>query len=164
LAKEGNVLLGILAIILGLLAIAFPLFSIFTVTMIAGIGILILGIWLLIQSFAVWQVSKVSSIAYLIIGITALIVGVVLFGNIIALSFLLSNWFYITGLLLILSGIMSLFTKARIAGKLSGTLGILMGIIYIVLASYAWNPLYLALLIGIWLIIDGVALFFITPK
>ena len=164
MAKEGNVLLCILAIILGLLAIIFPLFSVFTVTMIAGIGILILGIWLLIQSFAFWQVSKVSSIAFLLIGITASMVGAILFGNIIAFSFLVSIWFYIIGLLLILSGIMSLFTKAGGAGKLSGTLGILMGIIYIVLASYAWNPLYLALLIGIWLIIDGVALYFITPK
>lgn len=162
--KEGNVFLGILAIMLGLLAIIIPLFSVYIATVIAGIGILFLGIWLLIQSFAFWEGGKGSTIAYLTIGIFVIIVGIVLFGNILAFSFLISIWFYITGFLLILSGIMSLFTKAGILGKVSCILGIIFGIIYVVLASYAWNPLYLALLIGIWLIIDGVALFFINPS
>ena len=49
-------------------------------------------------------------------------------------------------------------------GKGSGVLGVILGILYIILAAYAWNPLYLALLIGIWLIVDGVALFFINPS
>jgi uncharacterized membrane protein HdeD (DUF308 family) len=164
LAKEGNVLLGILAIILGLLVIIFPLFSVFTVSVIAGIGILFLGIWLLIQSFAVWEGSKGTSIVYLILGILAIIVGIGLFGNILAFSFLVSLWLYIAGFFLILSGIMSLFAKAGMAGKGSGALGIILGILYMVLAAYAWNPYYLALLIGIWLIVDGIALFFINPS
>jgi len=163
LAKEGNMFLGILAIILGLLVIIFPLFSVFTVSVIAGIGILFLGIWLLIQSFAYWEGSKGTSIAYLILGILAIIVGIGLFGNILAFSFLVSLWFYIAGVFLIFSGIMSLFAKAGMAGKGSGVLGIILGILYMILASYAWNPYYLAFLIGIWLIIDGIALFFINP-
>lgn len=163
MVKEGNVLLGVLAIILGLLVIIFPLFSVFTVSVIAGIGILFLGIWLLIQSFADWEVSKGTSIVYLILGILAIIVGIGLFGNILAFSFLVSLWLYIAGFFLIFSGIMSLFAKAGMAGKSSGSLGIILGILYIVLASYAWNPYYLALLIGVWLIVDGIALFFINP-
>ncbi len=163
MVKEGNVLLGILAIILGLLAIVLPVFSVFTVSIIAGIGILLLGIWLLIQTFVLWDKSKGSSVAYLIFGILVILLGITLFGNISAFSFLVSIWFYIAGLLLIISGIMSLFTRSGISGRGSGIMGILLGIIYIILASYAWNPLYLALLIGIWLMIDGVALIFTNP-
>jgi uncharacterized membrane protein HdeD (DUF308 family) len=163
LVKEGNILLGILAIILGLLVMVFPLFSVFTASVIAGIGILFLGIWFLIQCFAVWDNSKGASIAYLILGIMALVVGIGLFGNVLAFSFLVSLWLYIAGFFLIISGIMSLFAKDGTMGKGSGALGVILGILYIVLAAYAWNPLYLALLIGIWLIVDGIALFFISP-
>ena len=163
MAKEGNIFLGILAIILGLTVIIFPLFSIFTASMIAGIGILFLGIWFLIQFFALWDGNKGASIAYLILSILAIIVGIGIFGNISAFSFLISLWLYIAGLFLIISGIMSLFTKPEAYGKGSGVSGTILGIIYIVLAAYAWNPFYLGLLIGIWLIIDGITLFFINP-
>ena len=163
MAKEGNILLGILAIILGLLVMVFPLFSVFTASVIAGIGILFLGIWFLIQSFGVWESNKGASIANLILGVLAIVVGIGLFGNILAFSFLVSLWLYIAGFFLIISGIMSLFAKEGTMGKGSGALGVILGILYIILAAYAWNPLYLALLIGIWLIVDGIALFFISP-
>jgi membrane protein HdeD len=163
LAKEGNILLGILAIILGALVIIFPLFSVFTVSLIAGIGVLFIGMWMLIQSFGVWEENKGASIAYLILGILAIIVGIGLFGNILAFSFLVSLALYIAGFFMVISGILSLFAKAGTAGKGSGIFGIILGILYMILAAYAWNPLYLAFLIGIWLIIDGIALFFINP-
>jgi len=163
MAKEGNVLLGILAIILGILVIVFPLISVFTVSLIAGIGILFLGIWLLIQSFGVWATNKGVSISYLILGILAIILGIGLFGNILAFSFLVSLALYVAGFFLIISGILSMFSKEGPAGKGSGVLGIILGILYMILAAYAWNPIYLAILIGIWLIIDGIALFFVNP-
>ena len=49
MAENKNVLLGIVAIILGLIVIAFPMISIFTVSILAGLGDLALGIWFLIQ-------------------------------------------------------------------------------------------------------------------
>ncbi|MEW6010390.1 MAG: DUF308 domain-containing protein [Euryarchaeota archaeon] len=164
MAEGSNVLLGILAIILGLLVIAFPLFSVFTASVLAGFAIILLGIWLLVQSFGVWSTSKGISIVYLILGLIALVGGIGLFGSILAFSFLASFWLYFAGFFLIISGIMSLFAKEGTMGKGAGGAGVILGILYIILASYAWNPYYLALLIGIWLIIDGVALFFISPS
>lgn len=164
MVKEENLLLVILAIILGILVLIFPLFSVFTASILAGLTILILSIWLLIQSFALWQNNKGISIGYLILGILGIIVGVGLFGNIIAFSFLVSFWFYIGGFFLIFSAIISFFAKEGTAGKGSGIIGLILGILYIVLASYAWNPYYLAILIGTWLIIDGIVLFFINPS
>ncbi len=164
MAEGNNALLGILAVILGILVLAFPLISVFTVSVLAGFGILFLGIWLLVQSFGVWDVSKGAAIANLIFGLFAIIIGIGLFGNILAFSFLASFWLFFAGFFLIISGISSLLTRTGTGGKGVGVLGVLLGILYIVLATFAWNPFYLAMIIGIWLIIDGIALFFVGPS
>ncbi len=159
-----NVLLGVLAIILGILVLVFPIFSVFTASVLAGLAVIFLGIWLLAQSFGTWSDSKWASIGYLILGIIALVGGIGLFGSVMAFSFLASFWLYFAGIFLMISGIiMSLFSKETI-GKGVGGLGIILGILYMILASYAWNPYYLAMLIGIWLIFDGIALFFVKPS
>jgi len=164
MAEGNNVLLGILAIILGILVMAFPLFSVFTASVLAGFAIVFLGIWLLVQSFGIWGTSKGASIAYLILGLIAIVGGIGLFGSILAFSFLASFWLYFAGFFLIISGIMSFFTKEGTTGKGVGGLGVILGILYVILGAYAWNPIYLAYLIGIWLIIDGIALFFVSPS
>ena len=164
MAEGNNVLMGILAIILGILIIAFPLFSVFTVSVLAGLAVIFVGIWLLAQSFGTWSASKGASIAYLILGILGIIVGIGLFGNILAFSAFTSFLLYFAGFFMIIAGIMSFFVKEGAYGKGSGAMGIILGILYIILAAYAWNPYYLALLIGIWLIIDGIALFFVNPS
>lgn len=156
MAAGKNVLLGILAIILGLIVIAFPLISVFTFSVLAGMGVLILGIWFLVQAFSVWENSKGVSIAYLILGIIAIIAGIGLVGNILALSFLASFILYLAGFFLFISGVITLFTGEGGSAKGVGVLGILIGIIYLILGLYAWDPFYLALLIGIWLIISGI--------
>ena len=164
MAEGNNVLLGILAIILGILVIAFPLFSVFAASVLAGFAIIFLGIWLLVQSFGTWSASKGASIASLILGIIAIVVGIGLFGSILAFSFLASFWLYFTGFFLIISGIMSFFTQEGTTGKGVGGLGVILGILYIILGAYAWNPFYLAFLIGLWLIIQGITLFFVGPS
>jgi len=156
MASERNVLVGILAIILGLMVIAFPLISVFTFSVLAGLGILILGIWFLVQCFHVWESSKGVSIAYLILGIIAIIAGIGLVGNILALSFLASFILYLAGFFLLISGILTLFTGEGGSAKGVGAFGIVLGILYIILGLYAWDPFYLALLIGLWLIISGI--------
>ena len=55
---EKNVLMGIIAIILGIVVIAFPYVSIFTFSVLAGIGILTLGIWFLIRHLLYGKIVK----------------------------------------------------------------------------------------------------------
>ena len=164
MAEGNNVLLGILAVILGILVIAFPLLSIFTASVLAGLAVVFLGIWLLAQSFGTWGASKSASIVFLILGLIAVICGIGLFGHILAFSFLASIALFFAGFFLIISGIMSLLAKEGTAAKGSGGIGVILGILYIILASFAWDPYYLAVLIGIWLLIDGIALFFVKPS
>ena len=159
-AEGKNVLLGIFAIFLGLIIMAFPLISVFTISVLAGFTLMILGIWLFVQSFETWDASKAMSIAYLILGLLAIIVGIGLFGRIVAFSIFAGFWLYIVGLFMVITGIMSMFSDDSIASKGAGGLGIIIGILYIILGMYAWNPYYLAMLIGIWLIIEGIMQFF----
>lgn len=163
MAEGNNFLLGILAIILGILVIAFPLFSVFTASVLAGFAVIFLGIWLILQSSGTWSTSKGASIVFLILGFIAIIGGIGLFGHILVFSILASFWLYFAGFFLIISGIMSLFVKEGTAGKGAGGLGVILGILYIILGAYAWNPIYLAFLIGIWLIIEGITLMFVGP-
>jgi uncharacterized membrane protein HdeD (DUF308 family) len=160
MAEGKNILLGLLAIILGIVVMAFPLISVFTVSVLAGLGILILGIWFIVQAFAIWEGSKAASIAYLILGIIAIIAGIGLVGNILAFSFLASFVLYIAGFFLLISGILTLFSGEGTPVKGLGGLGIILGILYIILGMYAWNPVYLAWLIGLWLIFSGIFQFF----
>lgn len=163
MAENRNVLLGILFIILGILVIAFPLISVFTVSVLAGFAILFLGIWFLAHSFDTWHKSKAASIVNLLLAIFAITIGIGMFGNILAFSFLASLWLYISGFFLILAGVIGLVTREAKINKGTAVLGIILGIIYLILGIYALDPLYLAIIIGIWLIVDGFALFFVNP-
>ena len=162
---EKNMLMGILAIILGIVVIAFPYITIFTFSVLAGIGILILGVWFLLQTSRIWEASKAASIAYLILGIIGIVAGIGMMGNIYAFSFVASFLIYLAGFLLLFSGILTLFTGTDTVGKGIGGLGVILGITYLIIGIFALNPYYLALIIGIWLIFDGIGLFFVkTPE
>jgi len=150
-----NVLTGILAIILGLLIMAFPLFSVFTLSVLTGFGLILIGIWLLAMAYETWASSKGTSIAALILGIIGIIVGIGLFGSILAFSILVGLVIYIGGLFLIIAGIVALIT-GKGAGRWTGLLGIILGILYLIIGIYALNPLYLAWLIGIFLVLSGI--------
>lgn len=164
MAVDKNIILGVLAIILGIFVIAFPWFSIFTLSIFAGFAVIFLGIWLLSQILGTWNQNKALGAAFLILGIIAIIGGIGLFGSVLALSFLAGFWLYFSGFFLIISGVMSFFIKEGNVGKGAGVLGILLGILYIILAPILIDPRYLALFIGIWLIIDGVAALFVDPS
>jgi membrane protein HdeD len=150
-----NVLSGILAIILGLLIIAFPMISIFTLDIITGLGLILIGIWLLFMSFESWKSSKAVSILALILGILGIIVGIGIFGKILAFSIFIGLLIYVGGFFLIITGVVALLS-GKGPGRWGGMLGIILGVIYLIIGLYALNPLYLAFLIGLFLIISGI--------
>lgn len=163
MAEGRNVLIGIVGILLGLIVIVFPLISVATFSVLAGIGIIFLGIWLLVQSFKVLGKNLAAGIAGLILAFIALMFGIVFIGNIAAFSFLIFLALYIVGLFLIITGITALFSGADIKARVTGVLGIVFGILYMVLGVYVGNPLYLAVIIGAFLIIAGIMEIFAAP-
>lgn len=82
-------------------------------------------------------------------------------GNIYAFSFLASFLIYLAGFYLLFSDILAIFTGSTTVEKGIGGIGVILGITYLIVGIYALNPYYLALIIGIWLIFDGIRLFFV---
>jgi uncharacterized membrane protein HdeD (DUF308 family) len=156
MAESRNVFVGILAILLGLMVIVFPLISVFTVSDIAGIGIIFLGIWLILQGFKNWEKSMAAGIAGLLLAIFAIMFGIVFIKDVKAFEFFTFIALYIVGFFIALAGVTSLISGEGIKGKAIGAVGIIIGILFIVIGKYVGNPLVLAAIIGAFLIIAGI--------
>jgi len=156
-----NAIMGILAIILGVLVIAFPLVGVVAASFITGFAVIMLAIWFLIAGVAEMYVDRVVGILTLILGIIALIIGFGLLLNPALFAFLTGIVLYLAGILMIIAGVIALLggmeARYRVWG---GVLGIVLGIIYIILGTLAFNPLYLGFIIGIWLLLTGIFSFF----
>jgi uncharacterized membrane protein HdeD (DUF308 family) len=86
-------------------------------------------------------------------------------GNIQAFSVLTSILIYLAGFWMIFGGSLALFNGITTYERGIGVLNVILGITYLIIGIFALNPYYLALLIGIWLIFDGIRLFFVkSPK
>lgn len=164
MGDEKNVLLGILAIILGLIILAFPLVSVFTVSLITGFAIIFLGIWVLGISHKVWGKSLAAGIADLLLAIIVIFIGLGFVGNVAAVSFLTVLAVYVAGFFLIITGFTNILASSDIKDKIIGILGIIFGIIYMVMGIYAANPFFLAIVIGAFLIIAGIMEIFVFKK
>ncbi len=149
-----NVMLGILGILLGIIVIVFPLISILTINAIAGIGIIFVGIWIIIKSLK--NDSLAAGVAGLIVAVIAIMMGIVFIGDIKAFEFFTFIALYIAGFFIALAGVTSLISGEGVKAKGIGALGILIGILFVVIGTYAGNPLVLAALIGAFLIIAGI--------
>lgn len=150
---------GILSIILGLIFIVFPMFSAELVSIIVGLSLLFFGISAAFMGFNMRPAYGAFSLAAIIIGIIAIIFGFLFIFYIDALSFLIGIQFYIVGFIMIIFGIAGLISKMTSISTFSSILVFLMGIILIVLAAFAMdNPVYIAIIIGAVLIIEGIGL------
>lgn len=150
---------GILSIVLGLVFILFPMFSVELVSIIVGLSLLFFGISAAFMGFNMRPDHNGFSIAAIIIGIIAIIIGFIFIFYIDALSFLVGIQFYIVGFIMIIFGISGLISKMTRFSAFSSILVLIMGIILIALGALAFNnPVYIAIVIGVVLIIEGIAL------
>ena len=151
-----NILLGVFAIILGMLVMAFPLLGVFTASLIDGAVCLIIGLWLIAHGIHDWSVNKKSSIAFLVLGIIALIIGLLIIGNINVYSFFFGITFYLAGLIILIAGLLFIVWGKDTNTRLMGVLGVIIGIISLILGYYSMNPFFVAIIIGIFLIAYGI--------
>ena len=151
-------LLGILFIILGLIFAVYPLYSAEAVSWIAGICLIAFGFASIIDGFSVWSMMAHVSILKILLGMCAMLFGLLFIYKIDALSFLVAYQFFLIAFVLMFIGICGIFFGAGIAAKLVSVVILILGIVsvYIASASIA-QPLYVAIIVGICLIIEGVA-------
>lgn len=150
---------GILSIVVGLIFIIFPMFSASLVSIIVGLSLLFFGISSAFMGFNIRNQMGTYSTASIIIGIIAIIFGFLFIFYIDALSFLTSIQFYIVGFIMIVFGITGLLSLMTRFSKLTSLLVLIMGILAIALGALALNqPIYIAIIIGIVLVIEGIAM------
>jgi uncharacterized membrane protein HdeD (DUF308 family) len=159
-----NKFIGLLAIILGIIIITFPLIGVSTLSDLTGIIIIFIGIWLLAQCFKKLGTHLAAAIANLLIGIFAIFVGIVFLLNVATFEFITFLGLYLVGFFMIISGITYMFSGKGIKYIGIGILGVLLGIVYMIIAMYVANPFFLAAIIGAFLIIAGIMEIFIIPK
>ncbi len=149
-----NIFVGILAIILGLIVIVFPLISVVSLSKLVGIGIIFLGIWILVQSLK--SGSLAAGVAGLILSIFVIMMGIVFVGDIKAFAFFTFAAIYIVGFFIILAGLAALASGQGLKEKGIGALGVIIGILFIVVGTFTGNPFVLSAMIGAFLIIAGI--------
>lgn len=148
---------GILSIILGLIFIIFPMFSAGLISVIVGLSLLFFGISALFMGFNMRHDLNIYPKVAMVIGAISIILGFLFIFYIDAISFLVGIQFYLVGFIMIIFGITGLFSKMTRFSKFTSIFILLMGVISIALATFAISqPIYIAIIIGIVLIIEGI--------
>lgn len=149
--------LSIIAIILGVITIAFPMLGIIGAADILGLSVLLLAIFLLANGVSEVEYNTTRGLINTILGLIMLIISLGLIFNPSIFAFLTALTIYLAGIFLILIGLIIIVgNRDNKYGFWMGILGILLGVIYIIIGTYINNPLILGSLIGIWLLVTGI--------
>lgn len=155
-----NKLVSILAIILGIIIIAFPMLGVIGTSALFGLSILFIGIVLLMMGVSIIDYKALGAVVYFFIGIIMLIFSLILIFNPDYFAFLGAILLYLAGIFLIIIGVVALINnRSSKYGFYTGIFAIILGVVYIVVGTYIADPIVLGSLIGVWLIITGVLKF-----
>jgi uncharacterized membrane protein HdeD (DUF308 family) len=94
------------------------------------------------------------------LGFLLVLLGFCLLVDLSALAFLVSYSFYLIAFILIFLGILGLLSKASGISKWASILILIIGVIFLLLAAFAiTDPWFIAILVGVCLMVRGVILF-----
>ena len=142
--------MGIIAIIIGLVLLISPTMGITAISIISGLLLAGLGIWMIINAIKQRKTNQAAAIVWLVFSLIALIIGVSLIFQLFSIGTLAGIWLYVTGVLLIIAGILILAsTKDSSYKNKIGIVGIVLGLIYIIIGAIALNPIYLGIILGL---------------
>jgi len=149
--------ISLLAIILGLLIIIFPIMGFIGVNALISLSVLLISIYLLVVGVSIIDYNKTGAILDLILGILLLFLSICMIFNPALLGFLAEITLYLAGIMLILVGLVSLINNRQSRyGFYIGIAGVVLGLLYIIIGTYISNPIILGIIIGIWLVISGI--------
>ena len=149
--------ISIIAIILGIITIAFPMLGVIAASDILGLSVLLLSIFLLTNGVSEVEYNTTRGLLNTVLGIVMLIISLGLIFNPSIFAFLTALTIYLAGIFLIIIGLIVIVgNRDNRYGFWMGILGIVLGVIYIIIGTYINNPIILGSLIGIWLFVTGV--------
>ena len=148
---------SILAMLLGLIIIIFPIMGVIGVADLIGLSLLFISIYLLVVGVSIIDYNKSGAILDLILGIILLFLSICLIYNVGIFGFLAQITLYLAGIVLIIVGLVSLINNRQSRyGFYIGVAGVVLGLLYIVIGTYVADPVILGVLIGAWLVISGI--------
>ena len=154
---NSNQYAGILIILLGLIFMCFPIFSSVLFSVIVGVSLMLLGISTVILGLDMRSESGAISALAIIFGLIGMIIGFLFIFYVDAVSILVSLEFYIIGIIMLVAGISGLLIKEDGKSKIMSLLIIILGIVAFLIAVFALaEPIYIAILVGIVLILEGI--------
>jgi uncharacterized membrane protein HdeD (DUF308 family) len=149
--------MGIIFIILGLIFAIYPMYSAEAVSWIAGICLICFGFSSIIDGFSVWSMMAHVSLLNILLGIFAILLGLLFIYQIDALSFLVGYKFYFIAFVLILIGLFGIFFAIDTLSRIISVFILILGFAGIYLAFFSiTQPLYVAIIVGICLIMEGI--------
>ncbi len=149
--------ISLLAILLGMVIIIFPVLGVIGVSSLIGLSVLLVSIYLLVLGVSIIDYNTSGAIIDLILGLLLLFLSIGLIFNPALLGFLTEISLYFAGIMLIIVGLASLINnRSSRYGFYIGISGIILGVLYIIIGTYLANPIILGSLIGIWLVISGI--------
>ncbi len=150
-----NKFISLIAIILGIIILVFPLTGVIETNTVIGVSIFVISIFLLVMGGNLLNNNKIRAFISLIIGIFLLILSIAVIFDVSSFSFLTQVLLYLGALTFIISGAYLLINQDTKFGFYPGVIGIVLGLIYIVASTFVTANIIHGVLIGLWLIIAG---------
>lgn len=149
---------GLFHIILGLLLIIYPLISSAVISITIGFALVCFGISTICMSIIFRNdINKNYSYLSSAIGILSILLGIIFIFFIDALSFLVFFQFYIIGFIMVVYAIMGIIYLKKKNYIIRSIIMLILGILVFLLSVFAASqPLLIAILIGVSLIIEGI--------
>lgn len=152
---------AILLIILGIIALLFPMLSTGTIGFLSGIVFIMLAAAFIVAGISELIITKYFGLLYIIFGILCIFFAYYLIFDPAFVSGIIGFIIYIFGLLLIVLGII-----AFLMGPLGimGIVTLLYGFLTIIVAYLVNDPKLLGTMVGLWLLISGILSLFTDNK
>jgi uncharacterized membrane protein HdeD (DUF308 family) len=157
---------GVLNVIVGLLAIAWPGATIVVLAIVFAVQLFVLGVFRIVLAFAIPDASPAAKVLSVVLGVLALIVGVLCLRSpqqtVVVLTLVLGGFWLIHGVVDIVAGIDGRGQPGRGWTIVGGVVGLVGGIV--VLASPEATAVTFAWLLGILLVLQGVIAIVVAVK
>lgn len=152
---------SIIMIILGIIALLFPMLSTGAIGFMSGIVLILLAAGFIIAGISELILTKYYGLAYIILGILSMVLACCFIFNPALVSGILGFMIYIFGILLIALGIILFFIGPL---GILGIITLIYGILTIIVGYFINDPRMLGTLIGLWLLIFGISSLFLDNK
>ena len=152
---------SIIMIILGIIALIFPMFSTEAIGFLSGIAFILLAAAFLVAGITKLTLTKYFGLLYIIYGILCVLLAYYLIFDPTFVSGFIGFTTYLFGLLLILLGIIGFFMGPL---GIIGMFTLLYGFLTVIVAYFINDPKVLGTFIGIWLLISGLVSLFTDNK